>query len=153
MKVPKSVENILHGISIEKTSTEIRDAVAHKAHELQRKIAEREKRVAQLREEYGIDDKALIQLLTAARTQSRQAYAYTTSAASGGSMEERTIGAGVVNNLLTESDFVEQEKLTVERLQLIERNIRPIPARTQDGVLYECDSFTVSYADLEFLDL
>lgn len=145
----------MFSFSYEKTTAEIKAKATEKIASLQKKIEERQVRISRLREEYSIDDAALVQLLTAARRQAgaeRFTYSSNSRADDGTNrMEEKTIGAGVVNNLLTESDFVEQEKADVKKLNTIVRNLRPLPRITQNGNNYSEDSFSLSYEELEFL--
>lgn len=136
----------------EKTSKEIITAAQTKVEALQAKIEERMKRVSDLRAEYKIDDKALIQLLQAARQSQRQqiSYSYTTTAA-GNNEETRVVGAGVVSHLLTESDCISSEKEAVKRLGVIIANLRPLPRMAESGTAYKEDSFGLSYEELDFL--
>jgi hypothetical protein len=136
------------------------DIVAHakkKALAIQAKIEERQERLARLRKEYDIDDAALVQLLQLARKQAGQhqfQYMKSNVSASGNSatMEERTIGAGVVNNLLTEHDFLEAEKDQVHDLDIIVRNLKPIPRyATDSGVELPPAEFQLSKEELEYL--
>lgn len=140
----------------QKTVSEIREKVQAKRINLTAKVKEREERIATLREEYGIDDKALIELFRQARTQANaQRFSYvsnSTQADGGNKMEERTIGAGVVNHLLTESDFVESEKALVKRLERIDRNLAPVIHFAEgNGSMYTQDTFTLTEDELDFL--
>jgi len=138
----------------EKTAQEIKGKAAPKIAALEAKIIERAGRIAKMREEHGIDDAAYVQLLTAARKQTQQTYRYMSSnspVGDKGKMEERTIGAGVVNFLMTESDFIESEKDSVKRLKAIVANLRPLSRITSTGTKYEEDSFVLSFAEMEYL--
>jgi restriction endonuclease Mrr len=144
----------MFNMRFEKTANEIKEKAKIKMDALATKIAGRQIRVSKLREEYGIDDGALVQLLTAARRQDgaeRFSYYSNEPVRSGERIEERTIGAGVVNNLLTESDFIEADKANIKRLRLIVNNIRPRNKVTLNGVMYEEDVFPLDYEELEFL--
>ena len=138
--------------AFEKTSDEIKEKSKEKIAQLKAKITERVARISALREDYGIDDKALVELLTAARRSANErVYTYSSSVVSGGAgPEERTIGAGVVNNLLTESDYIESEKSTVARLEMIVRNLRPL-ARHHGTSVYHEDEHVLNYEELKFL--
>ncbi len=145
----------------EKTAAEILPAIARKTEEIVGKIHEREERIAALREEYGIDDQALVNLLTQARRNDRAtSYAYTANSYRGGDnqvsakevMGERTIGAGVVNHLLTENDFVEADKATLERFRVISANLRPLTYYSSTtGEKYSVDSFPLDGEELKYL--
>lgn len=146
----------MFGFVYEKTSSAIIEKATAKATSLKAKIEERQAQIAALRKEHGIDDAALVQLLTAARQQQRNAavnYSYTSNAAAGGGakMEERTIGAGVVNHLLTENDFIETDKESVKKLELVVRNLRPLTRYANNGTAYTVDEFRLSDEEIRFL--
>lgn len=153
--LPRESIHILN-FHIEKSCSEVIEQINKKIEALNKKITERQGRVAAIRKEHGIDDAALVQLLTAARRQSQQSsYSYKSlsSSPSGARMEEdRTIGAGVVNNLFTENDFIETDKSTVKKLELITRNLRPVKKFTDAGTPYTVDMVTLTYDELEFLE-
>ncbi len=70
----------------------------------------------------------------------------------GGKVEEKTVGAGAVNFIITEKKYIESETQTVKKLELVARNIAPIiHYATNNGTDYSDDSFQVSYEELEFL--
>lgn len=138
----------------EKTHEEIIEKAEAKVKEMNAKIEERQRRIVTLREEYGIDSEALVQLLTAARRQTHHAatFSYLSNASVGTSrMEERTIGAGVVNHLLTENDHVEAEKANVKQLGFVIRNLRPLKRYDDEGNEYYVDGHALSYDEMEFL--
>lgn len=145
----------MFNFSFEKTAEEIKVRANEKITALNAKIEERQRRIATLRSEHSIDDAALVQLLTAARRQAHAtSYSYSSSNASvgGSKMEERTIGAGVVNNLLTESDFIEADRANVKQLGAIVRNLRPLErSTTTTGAKYQDNAFRLTYEELEFL--
>jgi restriction endonuclease Mrr len=136
--------------TFEKTSDEIKKAAVAKIAALAEKNKEREERVAGLRKEYGIDDAALAQILQSARQQEQHARSFTYASGNPGTnsgrMEERTIGAGVVNHLLTENDFIQGDKANIKRLEMIVRNLRPL---VRQG--HTVDAYALSYDELEFL--
>jgi len=150
----------LTGLTFQKSASEIKEKLVIKINLLKAKIVERQARIVQARTEYGIDDGALIALLNEARNQSKTfaKMSYTISSISnssvpnGSKMEERTIGAGVVNLLLTEGDYIETEKQQVSRLELILRNLRPIESTDTDGIPSNKDAFTLSESDLKYLN-
>ena len=141
--------------AFEKTSDEIKKAASAKIAALVAKNKEREERVAGLRKEYGIDDAAFAQILQSARQQDQaRSFTYASNGGSpgvnSGRMEERTIGAGVVNHLLTENDFIQGDKANIKRLEMIVRNLRPL-VRVAPGQTYTADAYALSYDELEFL--
>ena len=147
---------MFQNLGFRKTAAEIVEAATQKVVKVKAKIEERQQRVNDLRKEYGIDDAALVQLLTAARKQSQSMqFTYSTSNAqvSGSNkMEERTIGAGVVNNLLTENDFIEAERDQVKTLERLIRNLKPIPQyATGNGAQLPDGGFGLRTDELDYL--
>jgi hypothetical protein len=163
LEIRRQARNIQHlfVFSYEKSYHEIIDKTHAKIGKIKAKIEERQTRIARLRKEYSIDDGALIQLLTEARKNAanhaaNNMYSYSSTSnapvGSGNRMEERTIGAGAVNDLLTENDFIESEKDQVKRLELVARNLGPITRfASGDGTKYEQTHFDLSTDELEFL--
>ena len=154
------IESLFGGLSFTKTAEEIRRAAALKLGQVTCKIDERKKRISQLRKEYNINDADLIQLLTEARRDleartSRMSYSISNSGGgTAGGTDEKIIGAGVVSNILTESDQIEAEKDQVKHLGLIVRNLKPIPRFCDGtGAALPEEEFHVSKADLEYLGL
>lgn len=146
--------------TFEKSADEIKRRAVAKISQITKKIGERQDRVARLRKEYGITDDVFVDLLRKAREadQSNAAHLnYTTVSKPKKGLREGaiTIGAGVVNNLLTESDFIDSEKAQVKQLQLIVRNLRDLPDRTittlAKGVARPTRGHQLSYEELEFL--
>lgn len=156
---PMDVTHMFSSFSYYKTIDEIREKINQKLIKMKEKIAERETRVLNLRKEYQIDDAALAQLLIASRQQAKSGtlhyklsnYESSSSDDPNSEVEERVIGAGVVNNLLTENDFIESEKIAVKRLEFINRNLRPIVKFSPEGNAYEVNSFALTPEECEFL--
>lgn len=126
------IEGLFH-FSFTKSSVEIIGAMHQKVTALKAKIEERKTRIKALREEHKITDAIYIDLLEQAREALKRndlaRMSYSVSAAKndakGSTMnQEFTVGAGVVNNLLTESDFIRAEEGQVSRLELIARNLQ-----------------------------
>lgn len=153
----RGISHMFGNLRFTKTAAEIVEKCKSKTIALKAKIEERQKRVADLRREYEIDDAALIELLTAARKQqnSLSNYSYSTSKLGIGGkkeLEEKVIGAGVVNNLLTESDFIEGERDQVRTLEMIARNLKPIPRfASGNGTPLPEDEFVLDSEELEYL--
>lgn len=143
------------GLHFQKNFSEIIEKANAKISKLKAKIDERIKRIADLRQEYGIDDTALIELLTAARRAQQSmdnmsmSYSYTKSGPQ--KPEEATIGAGVVNNLLTENDFIESERDHVRNLEFITRNLKPYKKFSTTGVETVQTEFDLSKDELIYL--
>jgi hypothetical protein len=163
----EQIDRMFNGLSFCKSAEEIRAKMVAKAKQIRSKVAERQARVVAMRSEHGIDDVALIQLLTEARRDAKNgvtgkmAYNYFPgsntfpNAPPGqkpGAREERVIGAGVVSFLLTEGDLIENEKEAADRLELLARNLVEIPTyATGNGVRLPDKGFTVSVSELEYL--
>lgn len=155
MGAPSS-RNGLH-FAYSKSYLDIQEASKKKVILLGAKITEREARIARLRKEFEITDQDMIQLLSQAaqdalsnmRSTATMSYSIG-GGASGG--EVRIVGAGIVQNILTERQLIEQEKDDVERLQLIVRNLRPLTRYSATtGEAYQIEYFDLSEADLTFL--
>lgn len=147
--------SILSSITFTKSVTEIQAAIDAKLVRIRAKIKEREGRIINLRDTYGITDQDMIQLLSQAAQDAisnSRIMSTTYSVNSGKDGETKIIGAGVVQNLTTEQALIEQEKDQIERLEMIRRNIRPIPHfSSMSGTPWTQESFDLSYSDLEFL--
>ena len=170
-----NIGHMFQGLHYTKTASELKPAMSKKLAKVEKKIKEREKRIVDLRREYAIDDAALIQLLTEARKNTSMGssvmnYSYSVGpqgyqgsqgvTGAGGSRSrkaiepvERVVGAGVVQNLLTEMDNIDEEKDQVKRLKMILRNLRPLPNYAEGGKKLPDAGFPVNYQDLEYLDL
>lgn len=161
---------MFHGLSYTKSTHEIKEKAIAKIEKLKAKITEREQRLVNLRKEYDIDDKALIELLTAARKAQKQGlgnmqYTYKSSmsnqrigaSASAGLDSDKTeeadrvIGAGVVNHLLTENDFIESEKESIKELEFIAKHLKPL-VEYQNGIKLPEQEWTLSKEELKFLE-
>lgn len=122
----------MFNFTFEKSSTEIIEKSKAKVVAIKAKIEERGKRITATRTEYKITDAVLIDLLQQARAaQGRHVMSYTSNASvkSGNGLTEETVtvGAGVVNMLLTEQDFIDGEKAQVSKLEVIIRNLADLP--------------------------
>ncbi len=118
----------------EKSSAEIIDKGNLKVNQIKAKMEERAKRIREVRSEYKITEAVLVDLLQQARAAGgSQRMSFSTNArdARGGLTEETiTVGAGVVNMILTEQDFIDAERASIERLSLVVRNLKDLPDQT-----------------------
>ncbi len=116
-----------------KSSAEIIEKLSAKTNLLRAKVEERRSRIVALKKEHKITDAIYIDLLEQARdamkkNDQRMSYSVSNKLVQGGIKEEEfVIGAGVVMNLLTESDMARSEEAQVTRFELICRNLRDIP--------------------------
>lgn len=116
-----------------KTSLEIVDKLTVKTNQLKSKVEERRSRIVALKKEHKITDAIYIDLLEQARdamkkNDQRMSYSVSNKIERGGIKEEEfVIGAGVVMNLLTESDMARNEEALVTRFELIIRNLEDLP--------------------------
>lgn len=131
----------------EKSIPEILTKIQEKIVSVEAKIEERKIREEKIRKEYEITDEDLIRVLSQAANASGSNVqgSYTLS-----STTHRVIGAGVVQNLLTERELREQEEASVHRLKLLQRNLAPISIWAETH--WETKNvFRLSEADLEYL--
>lgn len=153
----RTIDHMFGSFEFRKSTEEIKKASLTKIEKLKAKITERERRIAALRKEHDIEDSDLIQLLKAARKNAAaQTYTYSKSMSStqaGQRMtEERIIGAGVVNNLLTESDFIEAELDQIKVLERIIRNLNPLMKFSENGSTYTVSHFKLTPEELDYLE-
>lgn len=158
MRPREDIEYMFHHIKYTKSSDEIRERMKEKVVALKAKIQERKGRIAKIREEFKISDKIYIDLLEQAREaqkkgQNRMSYSISNSRSSddGGGLQESdelVIGAGTVNALLTESDFIKSETAEAKKLELISRNIKDEETDWSGGRKL---GHTLSEAELEYL--
>lgn len=150
------VQNIdrMFNFTFEKSSEEIKTAATKKVKDVRNKIEERIVRINRMREEHKITDAVLIDIQNQMRADAQRGLAamYTSNTKSNvnGPDEIVSVGAGVINFLLTEQDFINGEKGQVERLDLVLRNIADVMRRTANGVEY-VEKFKLSYEELQFL--
>ncbi len=134
---PTNTSHLFSHIQYEKSSDAMKEKIALKLVALRAKVEERTMRIAKLREEYKISDAMLIDLLMQARkaqsrNEARMSY-HVSSMASGAENAPANnekiveIGAGTVNNLLTEHDFIESERTQIRDLELMHRNLADLP--------------------------
>lgn len=152
----QNIDHMFGSLTFTKSADEIKAKATIKIDKIKAKIEERLKRISDLRAEHGIDDAALVQLLQAARKQQgAMQFSYSTSnVQTGGNakMEERTIGAGAVNFLMTEHDHVEAERDSVKTLENIVRNLKPIARYSSDtGARIPDAEFVLSTDEIEYL--
>jgi hypothetical protein len=143
----------------QKTAVELVTAMTTKVTSIKAKVEERIARIAKVRTEYRITDAALLDVMKQAR-QAQKAGAmimnYSTSSTGSTGMtdgsggEQITVGAGIVNFLLTEQDFIEGEQAQVERLELVMRNLKDPVAYTRDGQPYT-QLVSISHDEAKFL--
>lgn len=115
-----------------KSSAEIAEKMKAKVTSLRLKVEERKGRIKALRAEHKITDTVYINLLEQAREaqkrndMNRMSYTVKNDTPTKGMQEndELVIGAGVVNFLLTETDFMKSEDTQASRLELIARNLK-----------------------------
>ena len=148
------IDNMFN-FTFEKTAEEIVTAAKKKAGDIRNKIEERGVRIQKMRTEHKVTDAVLIDIQNQMRAQQKRGeerMSYTSNAVSsgGGVQEEVTIGAGVINFLLTEQDHMDGEKAQVERLDVMMRNLREVRRRTANGESY-VELFKVGYEELKYL--
>lgn len=128
------VQNVsaMFNFTYEKSSKDIVAAAQKKVLKINAKIEERQERIKKIRVEFGITDAVWAGILQQVRKQAGAAmYTYSNSiqaASSAGVTEDTvTIGAGTVNNLISEYDFIDGEASQVKKLNLVIRNLQDLP--------------------------
>lgn len=143
----------MFNFTFEKTAEEITAAATKKALAIRDKIEERGVRIKKMREEHKITDAVLIDIQQQMRANERNmAAVYNSTVQSNDGVGEMTVsvGAGVINFILTEADFISGEKTQVEHLDLMVRNLRDVTRRTANGTTY-VELFKLTYDELKFL--
>jgi len=129
----------------QKSATDLVGAMGAKVTTLKAKVEERIARIVKIRAEYKVTDAAMLDIMRQARIAQKagaMVMNYSTSSTGPTGMTDDdnaeliTIGAGVVNNLLTEQDYIDGEKAQIERLELVSRNLKDPVAYTRDGQPY-----------------
>ncbi len=141
--------------NFEKSASAIVERAKSKVTAIRLKIEEREVRINRTREEYKISDAALVAIMAQAREQMQRgaaALVYNSKVRSDDGLREDdvTIGAGVVNMLLTERDHIEGEKSQIDRLDTIVRNLKDLRRYAPDGKEY-MQGHELTMAELKFL--
>jgi hypothetical protein len=144
----------LFNFTFEKPASKIVEHAKLKVASIRAKIEEREGRIQHTRKEYKITDVMLIDIMVKAREQMQRGnvmnYSSTVKSDDGLREEDVTIGAGVINMLLTERDHIEGEKAQVEKLDMIVRNLSDLRRFAPDGKEY-MQGHQLTTAELKFL--
>jgi hypothetical protein len=150
--LPQRIENMFHFRYL-KSSEEIITKMKTKVLALRNKIEDRKVRIKNLRTEYKITDAVYANLLEQARDAQKRneaakmSYVVKNDTPTRGMQEgeDLIIGAGVVNHLLTEQDFVKNEEAQADRLELICRNLRDTKNERGDIVGHELGEAELTY--------
>jgi hypothetical protein len=149
---PQDVHHLFTNFTFNKPSEEIVDKAKLKASDIRVKREARIARVKGLREEYGIDDAAMNEILLQARAIQASAamtlvYNSSKRQSDGTVLQEKAqIGAGIANMFLTEHDFIQAEGEQAEKLELIVRNLKDVLDKDD-----KLRGHTLSYEELRFL--
>ena len=103
-----------------KTTPEVREAMERKLETLRANIADREARVAKIRDQYNIDAERLAVLVMRFQ-ENKEFISYEKQGANDG---EGLIPAGVIANLVREHEMIDSEREQMWRIELINRNLR-----------------------------
>lgn len=146
-----SVSSVFSAITFKVNGQSILDAASRKLLQLQEKIKQREARIHLIREENGITDEVLAQLLIARNREHRQSYAIAASntrvrakTAQGGQSSEEdviVISAGTLANLEAEQENIDAERAFCSKLGYLIRNLSAE------------EKHTLTFYDLEALGL
>jgi hypothetical protein len=151
----QNIDHLFNNLTFQKNTAEIIAAAKGKITQLNSKIEERTNRIRTLRETYQISDSAFVDILSQMRENEKrhnfvQNYSTSTTDRSG-VQREITVGAGVVNNLLTETDFIANERQQVERLTFIVSNLRDVQCFTANSGATYVAPHTLTFGELEYL--
>lgn len=141
------IDHLFSGFTFMKSSNEIITAANNKIAHLQGKIEKRETSLKKLKSDHGVDDATMTNILLAMRQQAG-AQSYTVNKMNNGRVtdEQVTVSAGVINNILTEQDGILADKASLEKLQVIARNLKDLPDK--DGKFY---GHQLDYNELVYL--
>lgn len=112
-------------VEFAKPGREIAEKAKAKSEAVREKIEERQGRIARIREEYGITDAVLADVLAQAMHRRGQTYSVSNAPVGRDGSGQVTVPAGVITNLTTEQEYIEEERQQVARLDLLARNIAP----------------------------
>jgi hypothetical protein len=150
-----STARMFRNFTYRKPMADVREAMEGKIDQVKAKIAERKERIALIRKEFSISDQDLIELLTQSANQmvsnrlvNTASMSYSMSAPEG---EQRLIGAGVVQNLLTEQALIDEEKAALKQLARIVRNLSPYTMVSETGIEYTVRTVELTPEELEYL--
>lgn len=150
------IDNMFN-FTFEKSANEIVDKAQTKVTNIRIKIEERQGRINKIRSEYKITDGVFNDILRQMREQEKRGNPFANYSTSpqrddndNGAAEPVTVGAGIINMLLTEGDFIEGEKAQVEKLTTIVENLKDLVKHTTTGATYTV-GHTLSMAELKFL--
>lgn len=151
----QGIENMFN-FTFQKTSSEIVTSVNAKVVKIKAKIEERIVRIQKMREEHGITDVVYADILQQVRNQAQKAeaamYNSTVKMGNGEGQEVTvTVGAGVINFLMTEQDFIVVEREQITKLELIARNLRPVNTSIASIGIVPSDSHVLTFAELTYL--
>jgi hypothetical protein len=139
----------------QKTMAECKTAMEGKIAQVNAKIAERQERIARIRAEYNITDTDMINLLTQAANQSQNRFgehgmSYSLGSADG-TDSPKIIGAGMVQNIITEKGLIESEEASVIQMERVLRNLRPYRQFGDNGLPFMVDTVNLSTSELDYL--
>lgn len=147
------IDNMFN-FTYEKSAEEIVTAATKKAKDIRSKIEDRGIRIQKMKAEYKVTAAVWSDIQTQLRANSKhnERMSYTSNAqTSGGSVQEEvTIGAGTINFLLTEQDYIDAETSQVNKLDTLTRNLQDIRKYAPDGKPY-AEKFKLSYDELTYL--
>jgi len=146
MGMPRNADSMFRGVHYNTLTTPaLREKMENKVLAVLRKIDERILRIKRLREEHGLSEAQMVEVVM--RYRNDQAKGKTVPAYSNSSVPtqgavattEKFVPAGVLANAATEWDLIESERAEVERMKLILRNLKDMEWAThpQTGVLIE----------------
>lgn len=152
-----SSRHMFHNLTFTKTVDEILAKVGTKIAFLHGKIREREARIVRIREEFNISEADMTKLFAQAAANEgtrnmAMSYNIQNSPVQGQDTPEvRLVPAGVVQNLIVEQNLISSESASIEKLERIKRNLRPVPHFASNGTMYTQTEFMLTEDELDFL--
>ena len=150
-----TVSSMFRNFTYRKRMPQVCEALGRKIVQVQGKIAERRERVVRIRDEYNITDGDMIELLQQQATQAGRGFSnaqlslsYSLRDSEGAA---KTVGAGVVQNLLTEKALIKEETAGLASMEQIVRNLAPYTEHGDNGQAYTVDTVVLSTTELTYL--
>ncbi|RKH88742.1 hypothetical protein D7Y21_13540 [Corallococcus sp. AB045] len=100
--------------------TELREALQKKVRELVARVEEREGRLKRIREEYQINAERLAALVIQYQNRDSNFVSYQSQ---NGASQTSIVPAGVIANLISESEMIDSERGQIRKVELVLRNL------------------------------
>lgn len=132
-----------------KSSEEIRAALTRRIEEVTSFVQRREQRIAKLRADYNINAEQLVQLIMRFERKGSEGFVNYNHQPG-----EQTIPVGVIKNIISEQEMIENEQQQLKKMNLIQRNLRDTELYHTEDTGETRERRCIHYlddADLEYL--